>query len=116
MYFPTTSGNGDGVAVGMQWDKMKEISDLIMPFNSPEILDAPQYKERMFIKMKKNRDLLKKCMETGNYPNFSKFDFSKEPKMQFVQVVCEELKLKDIEHSQRQFITFFMTSLQNHQP
>ena len=92
MYFPTTSGNGDGVAVGMQWDKMKEISDLIMPFNSPEILDAPQYKERMFIKMKKNRDLLKKCMETGNYPNFSKFDFSKEPKMQFVQGVCEELK------------------------
>ena len=82
----------DGVAVGMQWDKMKEISDLIMPFNSPEILDAPQYKERMFIKMKKNRDLLKKCMDTGNYPNFSKFDFSKEPKMQFVHGVCEELK------------------------
>ena len=82
----------DGVAVGMQWEKIKDISDLVLPFNSPEILDAPHYKERMFIKLKKNRDVLKKCMDTENFPNFSKFDFSKEPNMVFVKNACEELK------------------------
>ena len=84
----------DGVAVGMQWEKIKDISDLdlVLPFNSPEILDAPHYKERMFIKLKKNRDMLKKCMDTENYPNFSKCDFSKEPNMIFVKNACEELK------------------------
>ena len=72
----------------------KDISDLdlVLPFNSPEILDAPHYKERMFIKLKKNRDMLKKCMDTDNYPNFSKCDFSKEPNMIFVKNACEELK------------------------
>ena len=82
----------DGVAVGMLWDKVRNIPDLVLPFESSSILDAPPYKERMFIKMKKNRDFLKKSLGSTEYPKFSRFDFSKEPNMELVKHMCEELK------------------------
>ena len=52
----------DGVAVGMLFEKVKDIEmdDFIIPFESPEVLDAPAFKDRMFIKTKKNRDFLKR--------------------------------------------------------
>ena len=47
----------DGVAVGMLFGKVTniEMDDFIFPFESPEVLDAPAFKDRMFIKTKKNR-------------------------------------------------------------
>ena len=58
----------DGVAVGMLFEKVKniEMDDFIFPFESPEVLDAPAFKDRMFIKTKKNIDFLKRFCDSDS--------------------------------------------------
>ena len=42
----------DGVAIGMLWEKIRDIPDLVIPFNSETILDAPSYKDRIECSLK----------------------------------------------------------------
>ena len=84
----------DGVAVGMLFEKVKDIEmdDFIIPFESPEILDAPAFKDRMFIKTKKNRDFLKRFCDSDEFPNFKSINFEREPNMIHIQKMCDDLK------------------------
>ena len=40
----------EGVAIGMLWEKIGDIPDLVIPFNSVTILDDPSYKDRILKK------------------------------------------------------------------
>ena len=46
----------DGVSLGMMVDKVR--GNMLVPIESDQVQDAPEYKERMFIKTKKNRNKL----------------------------------------------------------
>ena len=42
-----------GVSIGMMVDKVQKEGNLFVPVESDNVLDAPEYKQRMFIKTKK---------------------------------------------------------------
>ena len=44
------------------------VENLIVPFKSPEVIHNPSYHDRNFLKLKHNKDLLKKCAQEGKYP------------------------------------------------
>ena len=50
-------------------DKVQKEGNLFVPIESDKILDAPEYKERMFIKTKKNRKMIIKACQEGKFPN-----------------------------------------------
>ena len=58
----------DGVSIGIKISSLKDKSELFLPFSGNSLLDAPTYKERMFIKLKKDRDLLKNAANAEKYP------------------------------------------------
>ena len=57
----------DGVSIGMMVDKVQKEGNLFVPIQSDNILDAPEYKERMYIKTKKNRKMLRTACEERKY-------------------------------------------------
>jgi hypothetical protein len=61
----------DGVSIGIKVSSLKDKADLFLPFDGESLLDAPTYKERMFLKLKKDRDLLKSSLKLGTYPTIS---------------------------------------------
>jgi hypothetical protein len=64
----------DGVAVGMLFDKVKDINmdEFVIPFESSEILDAPSFRERMFIKNKKKQGISEKMYEKYGISKFQR--------------------------------------------
>ena len=86
----------DGVCIGISVDNMRDQkdSDLFLAYSDKPILDAPEYKERMFLKQKKNRDLLKHSCLKNKYPDLRLVKFEKDPGMlvikDFVQGVKSE--------------------------
>ena len=58
----------DGVSIGIKISSLKEKDDLFLPFTGNNLLQAPSYKDRMFIKLKKDRDILKNAVKNENYP------------------------------------------------
>ena len=85
----------DGVCIGLLTEKLKKVESgeqFDIPIVSEEILEAPDFKFRMFIKNHKNRKFLRACMESDEFPNFSKVDMKTEPNMKLIKSVCDELK------------------------
>ena len=86
----------DGVCIGISVDNMRDQkdSDLFLEYSDKPILDATEYKERMFLKQKKNRDLLKHSCLKNKYPDLRLVKFEKDPGMlvikDFVQGVKSE--------------------------
>ena len=58
----------DGVSIGMMVDKVQKEGNLFVPIEPDNVLDAPEYKQRMFIKTKKNRRMLIKACEERKFP------------------------------------------------
>ena len=52
----------------MMIEHLRGIDNLIVPFQSPSVIENPTYQERMFIKVHHNKQYLKKCSETGKFP------------------------------------------------
>ena len=48
----------DRVSIGMLVDKLRHEENPLLPFISEEILDDPEFMDRIFINLKKNRNLL----------------------------------------------------------
>ena len=82
----------DGVAIGMMVEKLKKEDNLILPASSPVVLDAPSYKERMFIKTKKNRKLLKTACEENKFSNFRFVNYNHDPGMEIISDLIEAVK------------------------
>ena len=76
----------DGVAIGMLVDKLRDEKNPLLPFISEEILNAPEFKERMFVKLKKNRILLQNVFNsTGKLLSLTKKDLTNDPNMVKIQ-------------------------------
>ena len=73
-------------------EKLKKEDNLILPASSPVVLDAPSYKERMFIKTKKNRKLLKTACEENKFPNFRFVNYNQDPGMEIIRDLIEAVK------------------------
>ena len=84
----------DGVCIGMASDKIKgeNRSDLVLEYSDKPTLDAPNYKERMFISQKKNRDLVKKIVTNETFPNLDKTKFDNDFGMKKVTDFLSEVK------------------------
>ena len=83
----------DGVSIGMLVDKLRDEENPLLPFISKEILDAPEFKDRMFIKLKKNRNLLQNVFKSSSKTvNLSKKDLEKDPNMANVQTYLSNVK------------------------
>ena len=52
-------------------------SDLFLEYSDKPILDAPEYKERMFLKVKKNRDSLKISSKKKHFQIFVLLNLTK---------------------------------------
>ena len=83
----------DGDAIGMLFEKIQDLDDqdFFITFESPDIIDAPTYKERMFIKLKKNRDLLKKYIEEKEFLDLDKVNMDNNPNTRFIKDMCDDL-------------------------
>ena len=77
----------DGVAVGMLFEKVKDKSmeEFVIPFDSIEVFDAPNFRDRMFLKNKKGREYLRICMRDKIFPNFQEMCFNKEPNISLLR-------------------------------
>ena len=53
----------DGVSQGMMVDKVQKRGNMFVPIESDQVLDAPEYKDRMFIKTKKNKKMIIKACQ-----------------------------------------------------
>ena len=84
----------DGVSIGIMVDKVQKEGNLFVPISSDEILDAPEYKERMFIKTKKNRKMIIKACEDRKYPNIRSSQFNQDPGLKNVSDMLEGVKLE----------------------
>ena len=82
----------DGVSIGMMVDKVQREGNLFVPIESGKILDAPEYKERMFIKTKKNRKMIIKACQEGKFPNIKHSLFDQDPGLEHVSTLFEGLK------------------------
>ena len=86
----------DGVCIRISVDNMRDQkdSDLFLAYSDKPILDAPEYKERMFLKQKKNRDLLKHSCLKNKYPDLRLVKFEKDPGMMVIKDVVQGVKSK----------------------
>ena len=66
----------DGVCIGISVDNIKD-SDSFLECSDKPILDAPEYKERMFLKVKKNRDSLKISSQKKHFQIFVLLNLTK---------------------------------------
>ena len=82
----------DGVSIGMMVDKVQKEGNLFVPIESDKVLDAPEYKERMFIKTKKNRKMIIKACQEGKFPNIKHSLFDQDPGLEHVSTLFEGLK------------------------
>ena len=82
----------DGVSIGMMVDKVQKEGNIFVPIQSENILDAPEFKERMFIKTKKNRNMLRTACEERKYPNIKTTQYSQDPGMKSVSDLFEGIK------------------------
>ena len=82
----------DGVSVCMMVDKVQKEGNLFLPIESDKILDAPEYKERMFIKTKKNRKMIIKACQEGKFPNIKNSQFDQDPGLEHVSTLLEGIK------------------------
>ena len=65
--------------IGISVDNIKDQkdSDLFLEYSDKPILDAPEYKERMFLKVKKNRDSLKLSSQKKHFQIFVLLNLTK---------------------------------------
>ena len=84
----------DGVCIGMSSELIRneKESDLKLKFSDKPTLDAPVYKERMFIREKKHRDLLRNACLKNKIPDLRGVKFDKDPKMTIVKKFVEGIK------------------------
>ena len=74
--------------------KDKSMDDFVLPFNSSEVLDAPSFKERMFLKNKKGREYLRNCMKDKTFPNFKETYLVKEANICYVKEMFDDLMMQ----------------------
>ena len=65
-----------------------------LEFDSPSILEAPKYSERVYIKSSKNKSLLKSSAERNCYPNFQRINFELDPNMKHVKIFFDGVKVE----------------------
>ena len=82
----------DGVSIGMMVDKVQKEGNLFVPIESDNVLDAPEYKQRMFIKTKKNRRMLIKACEERKFPTIRSTHYNQDPGMKNVSDLLEGIK------------------------
>ena len=81
-----------GVSIGMMVDKVQKEGNLFVPVESDNVLDAPEYKQRMFIKTKKNRRMLIKACEERKFPIIKSTHYNQDPGMKSVNDLLEGIK------------------------
>ena len=84
----------DGVCIGISVDNIRDQkdTDLFLEYSDKPILDAAEYKERMFLKVKKNRDSLKISSKKKTFPNIRSVKFDKDPGMLVVKELIQGIK------------------------
>ena len=74
----------DGVSIGMFIENLRGKENLFVPYNSPDVLQAPSFNDRNFIRQPSNRAILKKAAESGKFPLFRTANLSDDPGNIFV--------------------------------
>jgi hypothetical protein len=59
----------DGVSIGLLVEHLRGVDNLLVPFASQEVMEAPSYQDRHFVTKPANRKYLKTCAEAGKYPS-----------------------------------------------
>ena len=87
----------DGVCVGISVDNIKhqKDSDLFLQYSDKDILDAPDYKSRMFIKEKRNREIIRNACLQSKIPDLRKVNFEKDPGMLLIKDFFSALKSRN---------------------
>ena len=87
----------DGACVGISVDNIKhqKDSDLFLQYSDKDILNVPDYKSRMFIKEKRNREIIRNACLQSKIPDLRKVNFEKDPGMLLIKDFFSALKSRN---------------------